>query len=194
MIILKQNTPVVVGVVLFASGTANELTGVTGATVVIRSWSASPSPGGTETLLVNGGSGFTWTEVDSAGMPGLYSLSLPASYLPNEGDFVLYVSAPGSSIEKREFFVTANTFDDIQASTTRALGLLHENSVLDLTSFDINNNLLSARLRLYSSAANAIAAQAASPGAYATGQIAQYAIAATYTGKNLQTYLVDRVS
>jgi hypothetical protein len=78
--------------------------------------------------------------------------------------------------------------------TQRAVGLLHENSVLDLTSFDSNNNLTSGRLRIYSTASDAVAAQAASPGPYLTNMIAQYAITATYTGSNLTTYLVDRTA
>jgi hypothetical protein len=77
---------------------------------------------------------------------------------------------------------------------TRALGMMHENSVLDLTTFDVNNNLTSGRLRTYSTPTDAIAAQAASPAAYTTNMIAQYAITATYTGSNLTTYLVDRTA
>lgn len=76
----------------------------------------------------------------------------------------------------------------------RMLGMLHENSVLDQTSFDGNNNLTNGRLRLYNSKTNADAATAASPGPYSTGLIAQYAIIATYTGTNLQTYEVARVA
>jgi hypothetical protein len=195
MILLKQSTATVVGVVMFVEGTSTELTGIPGSEVTLYSWVPVPSPGGTETLISFGGAGgFGWNEVDSVHMPGLYALSLPATAIPDEGDFILYLSAPSSGIAKREFFVSANTFDDLQTSLTRCLGLLHENSVLDLTSFDSNNNLLSARLRLYNSPANAVAAQAASPGPYSTGLIAQYAITATYTGANLQTYLVDRTA
>jgi len=75
----------------------------------------------------------------------------------------------------------------------RALGMLHENSVLDLTTFDGSNNLLQGRMRLYDSAANADAAVAASPGVYNTGKIAEYNITATYTGSNLKTYEVAKV-
>ena len=75
----------------------------------------------------------------------------------------------------------------------RALGMLHENSVLDLTTFDGSNNLLQGRLRLYDSAAHADAANAASPGVYNTGKIAEYNITATYTGSNLKTYEVAKV-
>jgi hypothetical protein len=83
--------------------------------------------------------------------------------------------------------------DDLRVLLQRALGMLHENSVLDLTSFT-GGNLGSARLRLYDSAINAAAAQAAAnlqpPVEYDTGKLAQYSINATYTGANLKDYLV----
>lgn len=76
----------------------------------------------------------------------------------------------------------------------RVAGMLHENSVLDGAQFDGNNNLTSARLRLYDSKANADAAVAIPwPGVYNTGKIAEYIIVATYTGSNLQTYEVSKV-
>lgn len=82
----------------------------------------------------------------------------------------------------------------LRDSTLRLLGMLHENSVLDNTTFDTNNNLTYGRLRLYDSKANADAAQAASPAVYDTGKIAEYVITATYTGSNLNTYEVARVA
>lgn len=74
----------------------------------------------------------------------------------------------------------------------KALGINHENSVLDQTAFTPENNLLNGRLRLYNTKANADAAVAASPGVYDTGKIAEYSILATYTGANLKTYKVSR--
>lgn len=82
---------------------------------------------------------------------------------------------------------------NMQDMLQRALGMLHENSVLDQTQFQ-GGNLSSARLRLYDSAANAAAAQAAAneqpPAEQDNGKIAVYAINATYTGSNLKDYLV----
>ena len=82
---------------------------------------------------------------------------------------------------------------NMQNMLQRALGMLHENSVLDQTQFQ-GGNLSSARLRLYDSAANAAAAQAAAneqpPAEQDNGKIAVYAINATYTGSNLKDYLV----
>jgi hypothetical protein len=82
---------------------------------------------------------------------------------------------------------------ELRAMVQRALGMLHENSVLDNTTY-IGVNLASGRLRLYDSAANATAARAASqqvpPVEYDTGLIARYAINAAYTGANLKDYVV----
>ncbi len=80
----------------------------------------------------------------------------------------------------------------VEVELLRGLGMLHENSVLDLTSFDVNNNLTAGRLRIYDSKAHADAALAASPGVYDTGKIGQYSITAAYVGVNLQTYEVAR--
>ena len=75
----------------------------------------------------------------------------------------------------------------------RLAGMLHENSVLDGTSFDANNNLLTGRLRLYDSKVHADAAAAiAYPGVYNTGKHGEYLITATYMGINLLTYEVAR--
>ena len=87
---------------------------------------------------------------------------------------------------------TATVLTTIGDDLKRALGMLHENSVLDLASYDTNNNLTSGRLRLYDTKANSIAAQSASPSTYNTGKIAEYTITATYTGENLRTYTVVR--
>lgn len=79
----------------------------------------------------------------------------------------------------------------------RSLGMLHENSVLDNTTFTVDNNLLTGRMRIYNSKANADAAEALSislfpaSSTYNTGKIAEYAVVATYTGTNLKTYKVS---
>lgn len=66
---------------------------------------------------------------------------------------------------------------------TRALGLMHENSVIDQTVFDGSNNLTAARMRTYDSKAHAIVAGL-------TGLVATYTITATYVGSNVSTYNV----
>lgn len=75
------------------------------------------------------------------------------------------------------------TLNAVSTMLTRALGMMHENSVLDQTVFDGDNNLTAARFRIYSSKANAEAAGL-------TGLIATYTITASYTGGNLTNYTV----
>lgn len=81
--------------------------------------------------------------------------------------------------------------EDMVASLARLLGLSHENSVMDVTSFTLGK-LAAARVRLYDSKANADAASAASPGAYNTGKVAEYAINAVYSGFDLLKYTVTK--
>lgn len=100
------------------------------------------------------------------------------------------------TISPKDWFVDdlkgASNIDNTQINTTlstvaaqmiRAMGLLHENSVMDQTLYNGGNNLTSARLRIYNSKANANAATG-------TGLLATYTVAATYTGDNLLTYTV----
>jgi hypothetical protein len=76
----------------------------------------------------------------------------------------------------------------------RVLGMLHENSVLDQTVYDSENNLTAGRLRIYDTAAHASAAHAAGEGDDSTpGKIAEYAIAGTYVGALLESYAVTRI-
>lgn len=75
----------------------------------------------------------------------------------------------------------------------RALGLLHENSVMDQTTYS-SSRLTAARVRIYDSQAHASAASAASPSTYDTGKLAEYAIAATYSGTDLQKYTVTKTA
>jgi hypothetical protein len=89
---------------------------------------------------------------------------------------------------------TSTSLDDVKALVARALGMLHENGVLDRCQYHpTTNNLLSARLRIYDTAAGASAAKAAGDGVdYLTGMIGQYSIVAEYSGDNMTNYLVVR--
>lgn len=71
----------------------------------------------------------------------------------------------------------------LQTELLRALGLMHENAVLDNTTFNGGNKLTAGRLRIYNSKTNALAAGG-------TGLVATYTISATYVGSNVQTYTV----
>ena len=75
----------------------------------------------------------------------------------------------------------------------RALGMLHENAVLDKTEFDsTTNNLRRARYRLYSNREASVEARRVSPSDYDTNKIGEYVISADYSGTNLLRYLVAK--
>jgi hypothetical protein len=76
---------------------------------------------------------------------------------------------------------------------TRALGLMHENSLLDATSFDGDNNFLAGRLRIYDTKVNTEAAALTSPAGGTTGLLGTYTITADYTGGNLIKYAVVKI-
>lgn len=100
--------------------------------------------------------------------------------------FITYVDA-GHSIESivytrevEQVFVTQSGVDDLAAAVTRLLGLNHENAFIDNTVFDVADQLLSARIRLYDSKVNA---EAATDGdAHVTGLIATYTMTAEHEG------------
>jgi hypothetical protein len=140
----------------------------------------------TSSLNLIAGTGFVSASNSLVAITGLVSSLTPSDIAGAVWDALLSAHTVASSF--------GAAFGTMSQQLARVLGMLHENSVLDLTSFDTNNNLLAGRLRLYSTAADAVAAQAASPATYDTNKIAQYAITATYTGTNLTTYLVDRTA
>lgn len=88
---------------------------------------------------------------------------------------------------------TALVLQGIVDSLVRALGLMHENSLLDATSFDGDNNFLAGRLRIYDSKINTEAAAATSPAAGTVGLLGTYNISADYTGGNLVKYTVVKI-
>lgn len=115
---------------------------------------------------------------------GTYRLRLDAAHLSVSGFLIYVVSIPSPAVK---FVGSVSVVDNLEVDTfdrmTRAMGLMHENSVLDQTVFDGQNNLTSSRLRIYDSKANAVAAGA-------TGLLETYTITATHAGKLLQTYKV----
>lgn len=79
-----------------------------------------------------------------------------------------------------------------KANILRLLGLVHENSVVDLVAYDVDGNMIQSRIRTYDSAANSMAALAASPAGYPTGLRFQYQVSATYSGGVLTKYHIER--
>jgi len=80
-----------------------------------------------------------------------------------------------------------------RTNITRLLGLVHENSVFDLQTYDSDQNLLTGRVRAYDSAANANAAQAISPATYNTGKLYEWNLSASYTSGVLSKWFILRV-
>ncbi|KPJ58562.1 MAG: hypothetical protein AMJ46_14030 [Latescibacteria bacterium DG_63] len=84
------------------------------------------------------------------------------------------------SREVEQIFASASDVDDLAAAIVRLLGLSHENTYIDNTDFDAFGQLISSRIRLYDSKANA---QAATDGGSETvGLIAVYTMTADYEG------------
>jgi hypothetical protein len=77
-----------------------------------------------------------------------------------------------------QVFVTDSDVDDLAAGIIRLLGLHRENVFIDNTDFDIFNQLISCRIRLYDSKDNAEAAQDGDN--YSTGLIATYTMEAEH--------------
>lgn len=92
------------------------------------------------------------------------------------------VSADVAAVKSDTATINTNTAT-IGTKLTRALGLMHENSVLDQTVFDGSNNLTNGRLRIYDTKANALLGGV-------TGVLFTYTITASYVGDNVQTYTV----
>ena len=86
-----------------------------------------------------------------------------------------------------QVFVAQSDVDDLAAAVVRLLGLNHENAFIDNTSFDVMNQLIGCRIRLFDSKANA---EAATDGdGYSTGLIATYTMEAEHEGAGkLKTY------
>lgn len=86
-----------------------------------------------------------------------------------------------------QIFVTQSDIDDLAAAVIRLLGLNHENAFIDNTDFDIYNQLVTCRIRIYDSKTNAEAA--ADGDNYSTGLIATYTMEAEHEGAGkLKTY------
>jgi hypothetical protein len=84
--------------------------------------------------------------------------------------------------EAEQIFVSQSGVDDLASAITRILGLTHENAFIDNTTYDINDQLLQARIRIFESRASA---QAATDGGSETiGLLATYNMETTYEAFN----------
>lgn len=86
-----------------------------------------------------------------------------------------------------QIFVTQSDVDDLAAAVVRLLGLNHENAFIDNTDFDVMNQLIYCRIRLFDSKTNA--ENATDGGSETTGLIATYTMEAEHEGAGkLKTY------
>ena len=77
-----------------------------------------------------------------------------------------------------QIFATDSDVDDLAAGIIRLLGLHRENCFIDNTEFDLYSQLISCRIRIFDSKANAEAAQDGD--SYSTGLIATYTMEAEH--------------
>lgn len=82
-----------------------------------------------------------------------------STYDPSKS-YIFFVDANTDEVDNRyQTSINENFYDDIKSLTDpiqndlkRALGLLHENFYIDNPIYDSNNNLIGARVRIYSNA------------------------------------------
>jgi hypothetical protein len=138
-----------------------------------------------------------FTEIGTTG-----SFYFDQAFLSTDPDIYFQVSCAGvqvTAIKARTDFLpvdTSSILTTITKQLTRALGLLHENAVLDQTTYESGtNNLLSGRIRVYNSEANAVNARNQSElnNEYDVGKLAQYSIVGHYLGDNMVNYLTTKV-
>lgn len=108
---------------------------------------------------------------------GFYKFSFDMDI--QSSDIYYVVSDGGVNILTGVLYV--NTIDSITDSNTRVLGLSQENQFIDNAIYDGNNNLTSARLRIYSQAIDV-----GTP----VGVIATYTIETAYIGTEMSSYSV----
>lgn len=90
------------------------------------------------------------------------------------------------------FDVTKDSLWHLGQNVGRLMGLLHENSMVDNQTYDSNGQLLTARLRVFDSAANLPAAPG---GNETTGLLFEYNVTAGYAGLGvLNEYKIARVT
>jgi len=134
---------------------------------------------------------FSISEIDSLGE---YKFAFTPDALGFWRAEVYYSSNNNGQHWVGDYDVTIDSFDNLYLMLKRALGLLHENSLIDMVVPDPSGSgqAISARLRIYDTKANAEAAKATSPAGGTTGLLETYTITATYNGIILETYTFVR--
>lgn len=120
-------------------------------------------------------------EVDSVLLPGVYSLILAPSDTDVLGPFLVHVSGVGFDTLLLDLSVVTESLD---SKIARVLGLLQENMRITDHQYDQNNNLISARVRLFPTPQDTLDI---------TNQVATYTLTAAYDASNrLRDYRVLR--
>ena len=109
---------------------------------------------------------------------------IPSSVGSYTALFIVYADAARTvesimyTREAEQIFVTSSDIDDLASMLIRVLGLVHENVFIDNTTYDANSMLLTARLRVFATKAEA---QAATDGG---SEVARetYSVDAAYEG------------
>jgi hypothetical protein len=122
----------------------------------------------------------SWTPTDVGVYSALFSVFLDSGYTTELTPFII-------TREVEQIFVTQSNVDDLATTLARLLGLVHENAFIDNTTYDSNSMLLSGRVRIFDSKANA--QLATDGGSETTGLVATYTIEADYEGPGrMKTY------
>jgi hypothetical protein len=82
--------------------------------------------------------------------------------------------------------------NSMKTNLLKVLGLVHENTVVDQQTYDVDGNLQTARVRAYDSAINASNAAAVSPSSYNTGLRYTWTVGAEYSLGLLSKYFIVR--
>jgi len=125
---------------------------------------------------------------------GLYQ----AQHMPTlEGYFSivyqLFFDAPRTIDAGYDHQGEALDVNSFRTNILKVLGLIHENTVVDLQTYDVDGNLTGARVRAYDSAANASAAAVSSPATYLPGLKFSWQVSAEFTTGLLSKYSILRV-
>lgn len=83
--------------------------------------------------------------------------------------------------------------NSMRTNVLKLLGLVHENSVVDQQTYDVDGNLQTARVRAYATAIDASNAAAVSPSSYNTGLKFTWQVNAEYSLGLLSKYFIVRV-
>ena len=117
----------------------------------------------------------SWTPTSVGTFTALFSVF-------QDSGFTVELTPLVYSREGEQIFVTQSDVDDLAAEIVRLLGLNLENTFVDKCTYDANSMMLTGRLRVFDSKANALAAT--ENGVGEAGTIAEYTVESDHWGPN----------